>query len=171
MRVDRATAARDQDAAPATAHAISAGRRSLLRGAGLVAALAACGLLDAPLARAAAEDAAFAARTLREVLEGLGGQPASATQIVLTLEDVVENGALVPVSVECTLPGVGDIFLVVEANPTPLAVRFRIPEGTEPYISTRLKLAQSGRVHAIARAQGVLYATSRDTRVTVSGCG
>lgn len=145
-------------------------RRALLKRGGLLAVLVGCGLLGAREALAAGEDRAFDATTLREVLAGLGGEPATAAQIALSVDDMVENGAIVPVSVECSLPDVRDIFLIVEDNPTPLAVRFRIPEGTEPFVATRLKLAQSSRVHAVARSQGKLYAAVRETKVTVGAC-
>lgn len=148
----------------------SRSRRAVLRQGGLLAVLAACGLLESPLAHAAAEDMAFDAKTVTDVLARLGGRAATATEVVLTLDEVIDNGAIVPVSVECALPRVEDIYIVVEGNPAPLAVRFRIPEGTDAFVATRLKLAQSGRVHAIARADGRLYATSRDTKVVVSGC-
>jgi sulfur-oxidizing protein SoxY len=168
MRVETTTAARTF---PEERRCASPSRRALLRQGGLIAALAACGLFESPLARATADDAAFDATTLPDVLSRLGGRPATDAQVRLSLDEVVENGAIVPVSVECMLPRVEEIFLVVEGNPTPLAVRFRIPEGTDAFVSTRLKLAQSGRVHAIARADGRLYAASRETRITVSGCG
>jgi sulfur-oxidizing protein SoxY len=66
---------------------------------------------------------------------------------------------------------VQEIFVVVEANPNPLCVRFTIPEGTEPFVSTRIKMAESSRIYAVVRADGKLYAAARATNVTVGGCG
>jgi sulfur-oxidizing protein SoxY len=59
---------------------------------------------------------------------------------------------------------------VAELNPNPLAVRFSLPEGTEPFVHTRIKLARSGTVYALVRAQGQLYALGRDVRVEKGGC-
>jgi sulfur-oxidizing protein SoxY len=149
---------------------VAEGRRALLKRGGLLAVLAACGLLQSMPARAARDDAAFEATTMRDVLDRLGGDAVGDGRVVLTIDEIVENGAAVPVTVECRLAGVEEIFLVVEGNPTPVAVRFQIPAGTDAFVSTRLKLAQSGRVHALARAGGKLHVASRDTQVTVGAC-
>jgi sulfur-oxidizing protein SoxY len=146
-------------------------RRHLLQQGGVFAALAACGGLTARDARAAEDELAFGASSVHEALEALGSVPSAGAQILLTLPELAENGAVVPVTVESRLPGTHDIFIVVEANPNPMVVRFTIPEGTEAWVSTRIKMAESSTVYAIVRAEGRLYATSRDTRVTVGGCG
>jgi len=59
---------------------------------------------------------------------------------------------------------------VVDGNPQPLAVRFTIPEGTEPFVATRIRMAQSGTVYAAVRADTGLYATARAVQVIVGGC-
>jgi sulfur-oxidizing protein SoxY len=146
-------------------------RRDVLRQGGVFTALAACGLLTARAARAAEDDLVFAAASMREALDALGSVPTSDTQIVLSAPDRAENGAIVPVTVESRLPGTQDIFIVVEANPNPMVVRFTVPEGTDPWVSTRIKMAESSKVYAIVRAGGRLYSVSRDTQVTVGGCG
>ncbi len=145
-------------------------RRQALRG-GLSAALLACGLFKAGKAAAADEALAFDATSMQEALAALGGIPAVGSQIVLSAPDAAENGALVPVSVACGLPGTREIFIVVESNPNPLVVRFGIPEGTEPYIATRIKMAESSNVYAVVKAGGRLYAAHKRTQVTVGGCG
>jgi sulfur-oxidizing protein SoxY len=149
---------------------VSRGRRSLLKHGGALALLAACGLVEARRAYARDGVAMFDATTMREVLARLGGEPAADGKVVLVIDEVIENGGMVPVSVECRLDAVEEILLIVEGNPAPVAVRFGIPAGTEPFVSTRLKLAQSGRVHAVARANGRLHVASRDTQVTVGAC-
>lgn len=150
---------------------LSLARREFLAGAGGLAALFAMGLLPGREALAAEEEYAFNAPSLREALRALGGIPASGSDVVLTIPDVAENGAVVPVSVECSLPGTTEIFIVVEANPNPLVVRFTIPEGTEPFVSTRIKMAATSNVCAVVRADGRLYSASKSTAVTIGGCG
>jgi sulfur-oxidizing protein SoxY len=144
-------------------------RRDLLERAGLCAALVAGGLLASASARAAGQP--FEPGALRDALRSLGGVPRADAGIVLDLPDVADNGAIVPVTVSCTLAGVREIAILVESNPEPLVARFMIPDGTEPFVSTRVKMAASGRVVAIVRADGQLYAASRDLQVTVGGCG
>lgn len=116
-------------------------------------------------------DAAFAARSLAEAVAALGGAPLPTTQIALQIPDVADNGAVVPVIVTSSLPGTHEIFIVVDGNPQPVAARFTIPAGTEPFVATRIKMAQSGTVYAAARTDGGLYAVARTVRVTVGGCG
>lgn len=136
-----------------------------------MAALAGAGLLAGRDARAADDELAFGAVSMPEALRALGGIPAVDREIVLTLPDLAENGAVVPVTVESHLPGTRDIFIVVEANPNPMVVRFTFPEGTEPFVSTRIKMAQTSQVYAVVRAEGRLYAARRETQVIVGGCG
>jgi sulfur-oxidizing protein SoxY len=143
-------------------------RRALLKAAAALGA-AACG--SARAAPAPDEAGAFAARTCAEALLALGGAPEPSTQIVLDLPDVADDGAAVPVTVTSRLPGTREILIVVDGNPQPLAARFSIPAGTEPFIATRIRLAQSGTVYAAVRTDHGLYATARATQVTVGGCG
>ena len=152
-------------------------RREILKRGGLLAALASGGLLTGRAAWAGAdalafgEELAFGAASMDEALKALGGIPAVESQIVFTLPELVENGAVVPVSVESKLRGTSEIFIVVEANPNPMAARFTIPEGTEPFVATRIKVAQTCSVFALVRAEGKLYSASRLTKVTIGGCG
>lgn len=147
------------------------GRREVLVRAGAWSALFFAGMVTSREALAIDEEFAFNAPTMQEALRALGGIPATGAQIVLTAPDVAENGAVVPVSVECGLPGVQEIFVVVEANPNPLCVRFTIPQGTEAFISTRIKMAESSKIYAVVRADGQLYSTSKATTVNLGGCG
>ena len=147
------------------------GRREMLMRGSALAAIAFTGMVTGRNADAAEEDLAFDAATMQEALRALGGVPALGSQIVLTVPDLAENGAMVPVTVDCNLPGAHEIFIVVEANPNPLCVRFTIPQGTEPFVSTRIKMAESSNIYAVVRADGKLYSTFKSTAVTVGGCG
>jgi sulfur-oxidizing protein SoxY len=145
----------------------SPGRRKLLR-AGLAGLLLGTGAL--PVWARIDEELAFNAVSFEEALHALGGQPGAADDIVMMLDEQVDNGAFVPVSIQSRLPGTQEIWIVCETNPNPLALRVSIPGGTEPFIATRIKVAESGRVHAVVRAQDRLYTVHRNTRVTVGGC-
>ncbi len=145
----------------------SLARRRLLR-AGLASLPFGTGAL--PAWARVDEELAFNAVSFEEAMHALGGQPASAEDIEMLLDEEVDNGAFVPVSIQSRLPGTQEIWIVCETNPNPLTLRMSIPEGTEPFIATRIKVAESGRVHAVVRAQDRLYTTHRSTRVTVGGC-
>lgn len=146
-------------------------RRELLRRAALLGAWLGCGMAGSRAMAAAAADPLFAATSMTDVLRAMGSAPLQSRLIELELPELSENGALVPVSVTSRLPRTTRIALLAEANPYPLVVRFDIAPGTEPYVSTRVKLAQSCSVSAIVTADGRLYATQRSTAVTQGGCG
>ena len=61
--------------------------------------------------------------------------------------------------------------LQIEMNPNPLAAAFAIPKGTEPYVATRVKVAQTCVIYAVVEANGKLYKSGRETKVTLGGCG
>ena len=146
-------------------------RRDILKTGGVLAALLSCGLLTIEQARAAVESAVFELKTMDEVLKALGGKPADSKDINLTSPDIAENGAVVPIAVTSKLPKTEEIYILVEKNPSPLTATFVIPEGTEPFISTRTKMGQSSNVYAIVKADGKLYSAVKETKVTLGGCG
>jgi len=145
-------------------------RRDVLQQGSVFAALVACGLITAGQAQAAVDNAAFEAKTLADALKALGSA-ADSKDVSITSPDIAENGAVVPVSVTSKLPKTQEIYILVEKNPQPLTATFTIPEGTEPFVSTRVKMGQSTNVVAIVKADGKLYSTTKETKVTLGGCG
>lgn len=116
---------------------------------------------------------AFAAKRQEDVLAQLFGRskPADSAQIVLDIPDVAEDGAVVPVSVSTTLPDAESITLLAEKNPTPLLAEFLLTQDVEPFASTHVKLAATGTVLAVVRAQGRHYTARKLVKVTLGGCG
>jgi len=76
----------------------------------------------------------------------------------------------VPITVSSTLPGTREILLLVDVNPQPLALRFAVPAGTEPFIATRIRMATSGTVYASVRADQGFFGAAHAVKVTVGGC-
>jgi sulfur-oxidizing protein SoxY len=60
---------------------------------------------------------------------------------------------------------------MVEKNPNMLAAVFDIPAGTEPTLSTRIKMGQTSNVYALVKADGKYYVASKEIKVTLGGCG
>jgi sulfur-oxidizing protein SoxY len=150
-------------------------RRTVIsRSAHVAAMLATLGLWPrALLAQAGWNPAAFDAKSIDALMKVLGGaKPQPSADVTLDAPDIAENGALVPVALGARGPGVRRLLLLVEKNPNLLAAGFEPGEGFVPKIATRIKMAQSSKVWAIAMyADGrVLYA-SRDVAVTLGGCG
>ena len=138
----------------------------LIAGAAVIAALP----LKA-LAEFIRPQSAFDANNLDSVFEGLGSSAEDSDLIQLETPDIAENGAVVPVEVTSAIPGTSKIYIAIEMNPNPLAAGFAIPEGTEPYVATRVKVAQTCVIYALVEANGKLYKAGRETKVTLGGCG
>jgi sulfur-oxidizing protein SoxY len=151
-------------------------RRDALKSGGGLAVLAmayAAGLI-APGRAAAAEwnKAAFEGNKLPDVLKALGASaPVESRDIELIAPEIAENGAVVPITVNSKMPGTQNISLMVEKNPNLLSASFDIPEGTDPYIVTRVKMAETSKVNALVKADGKYYYASKEIKVTMGGCG
>jgi sulfur-oxidizing protein SoxY len=158
-----------------TPQARLAARRGALRAFGralLGAALFPAFRLRAePVQTVRAAKSAFEAGSLAEVLRLLDARPITSDDISLTVPDFVENGAMVPVEVTSRVPGVQDIYIISESNPFPLVARFAILEDTDPFVSTRIKVASSCNVHALVHSEGRFLSAVKATTVTVGGCG
>jgi sulfur-oxidizing protein SoxY len=63
------------------------------------------------------------------------------------------------------------IAILVEKNPTPLIANFMFSNGAEPYIVTRIKMAETSELRAIIKANGRYYSVSRTIEVAQGGCG
>ncbi|WP_348693213.1 thiosulfate oxidation carrier protein SoxY [Duganella fentianensis] len=146
-------------------------RRALLKSAGAFGILIAAGVISAEAVLAAEVQSGFDAKNLADALKVLGGTAADSKDITITTPDIAENGAVVPVSVSTSLAGASEIYLFVEKNPNPMAAVFMIPADTEPMVQTRLKMGQSTNVLVVVKAGGKLYSATKETKVTLGGCG
>jgi len=149
---------------------ISSTRRTVLKSTGAMATLLSLGIVTAEQAHAAGR-AGFDAKTLEEALKALGGTAAASDQVTIVSPDIAENGAVVPVGAVSKLANTTEMYLLVEKNPTPLAAGFVIAAGTEADVQTRLKMGQSTNVLAVVKADGKLYSATKETKVTLGGCG
>jgi len=152
-------------------------RREVLKTGGgltLLSLIAAAGWLEPGDARAADwNKAAFEAKTVDETVKALGGSaPAQSKDIAfVSTPDIAENGAVVPIGVTSSIPRTESIAILIEKNPSTLAASFDIPAGTDPAITTRVKMGQSSNVYALVKADGKYYVASKEIKVTLGGCG
>ena len=152
-------------------------RRTLLRSGGsatVLAALFAAGWLKPGSAQAQAwNKAAFDTHDLGETLRALGAvEPAQSGDIAFAqTPEIAENGAVVPIGVVSNIAKTQSIAILIEKNPNPLAAVFEIPSGTEPALSTRVKMAQTSKVYALVKADGKSYVATKEIKVTLGGCG
>jgi sulfur-oxidizing protein SoxY len=148
-------------------------RRTVVSRIVTLSAIAMTGLLK-PLHALAAEwnKVAFDAKTLPEALKGAGVQNAvESKDIVIRAPDIAENSAVVPIEVTCKIPGAQMISLFADKNPQPLIAQFAIAEGVEPYISTRIKMGDTGNIRVVVLAAGKHYTATKEVKVTIGGCG
>jgi sulfur-oxidizing protein SoxY len=146
-------------------------RRTLLQLTALVGLMAGAGLITQAEA-AAWNEAAFKAKTVDDVAKvlGSGSTPTVSDAVNLRAPDIAENGAVVPVGVETTLKAT-EMAILVEKNPNALAAMFVLPEGAEPFATTRVKMGQTSDVYALVKADGKWFMASKEVKVTLGGCG
>ena len=152
------------------------GRRKVLKGTGSAAVLGlalAAGLFRSGGAWAQGwNKAAFETKSLSDAVKAMGGgAPVESKDIVITSPDIAENGAVVPFTIASKLPKTASIAILVEKNPNILAADFQFPDGTEPWVNTRVKMGQTSNVIALVKADGKFYYTSKEVKVTLGGCG
>ena len=146
-------------------------RRDALKTTGAFATLVSLGIVTQSQAQAAVDRAGIEVKTLPEALKAVGGTPATSDQVTVVAPDIAENGAVVPIGASSKLPNTTEIYLIVEKNPMPLSAGFIIPAGTAADVQTRLKMGQSSNVIAVVKADGKLYSATKETKVTLGGCG
>jgi sulfur-oxidizing protein SoxY len=151
-------------------------RKALKTGGGmtLLGLLAAAGWLRPGEAAAQAwNKTAFEAKSLDETVKAMGGSAAAQSKDIafVSTPDIAENGAVVPIGVTSSIPKTESIAILVEKNPNVLAASFDIPAGTDPSVSTRVKMGQSSNVYALVKADGKYYVATKEIKVTLGGCG
>jgi sulfur-oxidizing protein SoxY len=115
---------------------------------------------------------AFESPNVEGALQGLGAtQVGPSRDIVLIAPDLAENGAIVQIQVESRIPGTEAISVLAEKNPTSLIANFVFSSGAEPYVVTRIKLAETGELKAVVKAGGKYYSVSKKVEVALGGCG
>ena len=108
----------------------------------------------------------------------LGERTAEAGRIVIDLPEIAENGNTVPLTIEVDSPmteedHVQAVHVMTERNPDPQVATFYFtPRSGRAVVSTRIRLAESQTVHAVAEmSDGSVFAAEREVEVTIGGCG
>jgi sulfur-oxidizing protein SoxY len=150
-------------------------RRNVLKSAGAAGAVTvavAAGLLKPSSVYAAWNKAAFDAKDLAGALGGIGAAGAAESgQITVKAPDIAENGAVVPVEISSAIPGTEGIAIIGEKNGFPLVADFKLMNGAEGFVSTRIKLGTTSNVRAIVKAGGKVFTAAKEVKVTIGGCG
>ncbi|WP_347989862.1 thiosulfate oxidation carrier protein SoxY [Methylomonas sp. AM2-LC] len=115
----------------------------------------------------------FSASPYTDILHQLVKQQTliDSNDMQISLPDIAENGAVVPISIRSDLDNIQQIYVLVEKNPTPLAAQFSLSARVAVQINARIKMAESCNVVVIAQ-QGDRYLRSQQwVKVSVGGCG
>ena len=136
--------------------------------------LAAAGLGLAPFAPTAVASPAAMEEAIRSLV---GDAVVMRGRVKLELPAIVENGNTVPLTVTVDIPmseadHVTAIHIFNEKNPQPYVAAFAVgPRAGKAVVSTRIRLADSQQVTAIARlSDGSLWSDSADVIVTLAAC-
>jgi sulfur-oxidizing protein SoxY len=133
---------------------------------------AAIGLTPFPTSAIATETA------MAEAIHALiGSSPLDRGKVSLELPPIVENGNTVSLTVSVDSPmseadHVESIHIFNQKNPQPYVAAFNLgPRAGRAHVSTRMRLADSQRVVAIARLNdGSFWSDSADVVVTLAAC-
>ena len=136
--------------------------------------LTAAGAGLASLAPAAEATEAAMTEAIRQLI---GEAPLEPGKVKLELPSIVENGNTVPLTVSVESPmtdtdHVESIHIFNEKNPQPFVAAVHLgPRAGKAYVATRIRLADSQRIVAIARlSDGSFCSGSADVIVTLAAC-
>ena len=146
-------------------------RRQFLGLAGSAAVLGAVPIVTLQPAEATPATLAAAIRNV------VGAAVVRTGKVKLDVPPLVENGNTVPITVSVSNPMTPDdyvrsIHVFNEKNPQPNVGNFYLgPQAGRAQISTRIRLADSQKVVAIARlSDGSFWSVSADVVVTLAAC-
>ena len=124
-------------------------------------------------AQTAWNKAAFEAKNLADVVKALGGAAAAteSKEVTLSAPEIAENGNVVRLGAQSAIAGTTWLGLVVEKNPAALTAGFDVIAGTEPNMSTNVKMGQSTNVYALAKVGDKFFYAVKEVKVTLGGCG
>ena len=151
-------------------HANSTRRQFL----GLAGGAAVLGAIPIVTVQPAEATPAMLASAIRNVT---GGAEVKTGKVKLDIPPLVENGNTVPMTVSVDSPmapedHVASIHVFNEKNPQPNIGNFYLgPHAGRPQVSTRVRLADSQKIVAIAKlSDGSFWSASADVVVTLAAC-
>jgi sulfur-oxidizing protein SoxY len=140
-------------------------RRDFIRGMSTV-------LLVPAIANAAGQQEGLPDALLQDVLRRLFGEKRMqpGPRIDMRIVDLAEDGSVVPIQIRTDYSDVRSIAILADRNPVALVAHFTLGPHAEPFISTRIKLAESTWVRAVAATAMHLYENHKFVRVVQGGC-
>lgn len=116
--------------------------------------------------------AAFETNKLNEATKNLDIHDEIVSHdIQIIAPDRAENGAIVQVEIKSNIANTEAIAILVEKNPTPLIANFMFSNGAEPYVVTRIKMAETSDIKVVVKAGNQYFTNSKNVVVLENGCG
>jgi len=116
--------------------------------------------------------AAFETPKLNEATQSLAiNNEMPSKDIEVIAPDRAENGAIVQVEIKSNIPNTESIAILVEKNPTPLIAHFKFSNGAEPFVVTRIKMAETSDIKVVVKAGNQYFTHSKNVVVLENGCG
>jgi sulfur-oxidizing protein SoxY len=155
---------------------VSMKRRTFLKGSLMTSALGVAvgaGMLKPKTVLAAWPEAAFKADSMDAAMSAIGATGAAESDKIKFVKtpEIAENGNVVPINIETSIPGVESISVMVENNPSPLACQYLLTSNCDGYVAARIKMRKTSDVTAIVKAGGKSYMAKKQIKVTIGGCG
>jgi sulfur-oxidizing protein SoxY len=94
-----------------------------------------------------------------------------SSDIVIVAPERAENGAVVQVEVRSNINGTEAIAILVENNPTPLIANFMFSHCAEPFVVTRIKMAETSELKVVVKAGNQYFSNTKNITVLENGCG
>ena len=115
--------------------------------------------------------AAFETVKINEAIKSLAiNNEISSTAIEIIAPDRAENGAIVQVEIKSNIANTESITILVEHNPTPLIATFMFSNGAEPYVITRIKMAETSDIKVVVKAGDQYFSNTKNVVVLENGC-
>jgi sulfur-oxidizing protein SoxY len=92
-------------------------------------------------------------------------------EIEIIAPDRAENGAIVQIEVKSNIVNTEAIAIFVEKNPTPLIANFMFSNGAEPFVITRIKMAETSDIKVVVKSGTQYFSHSKNVVVLENGCG
>jgi len=107
-----------------------------------------------------------------------GGAAATMSdKVTISLPEIAENGATVPVGVSVESPMTADsyvkhIHVFAEGNPSPETISFNLTPTGKAEVNTRIRLSKTQNVVvAVVMNDGSVLTNKKEVKVTIGGCG
>ncbi len=115
---------------------------------------------------------AFLAKQIPDALQAAFGTAdiGESKQIEIEAPHIASDANMVPVRVKSGFDNTESISLVVTGNNSPFTAYFKLYE-EQNFVSTRIRMAESGDLLVVVKADGVLHTNQRPIRVGRNSCG